>query len=244
MRYRGIIIIIHVHDWPLKIIENHRGGNCPRASPWYWYHVPLLIMRPLLWVYGKSDRVISSVQRAVSINVKPAAWDRGCPAGSRAGIPNHNYGPSSHHAATRYPSETRKKSQKREERSRAFTLVLGTVPAGTCSRNMFSVHTISSSMNDVLKRIVPARTVPAGRSISSEADFETFFFPWHHNNLRARFCIKVWRYNLQLFVDRTLILSDARTMLRALSTTANFVTHAKGCAVPQLSYLIFIYHVR
>ena len=37
----------------------------------------------------------------------------------------------------------------------------------TCSRysssgNMFSVHTISSSMNDVLKRIVPARTVPAG----------------------------------------------------------------------------------
>ena len=45
---------------------------------------------------------------------------------------------------------------------RAFTLVLGTVPAGTCSRNMFSVHTISSSMNDVLKRIVPARTVPAG----------------------------------------------------------------------------------
>ena len=27
---------------------------------------------------------------------------------------------------------------------------------------MFSVHTISSSMNDVLKRIVPARTVPAG----------------------------------------------------------------------------------
>ena len=46
--------------------------------------------------------------------------------------------------------------------TRAFTLVLGTVPAGTCSRNMFSVHTISSSMNDVLKRIVPARTVPAG----------------------------------------------------------------------------------
>ena len=46
--------------------------------------------------------------------------------------------------------------------SRAFILFLGTVPAGTCSRNMFSVHTISSSMNDVLKRIVPARTVPAG----------------------------------------------------------------------------------
>ena len=45
---------------------------------------------------------------------------------------------------------------------RAFTLVLGTVPAGTCSRNMFSVHTISSSMNDVLKSRVPARTVPAG----------------------------------------------------------------------------------
>ena len=48
------------------------------------------------------------------------------------------------------------------QQSGAFTLVLGTVPAGTCSRNMFSVHTISSSMNDVLKRIVPARTVPAG----------------------------------------------------------------------------------
>ena len=30
---------------------------------------------------------------------------------------------------------------------RAFTLVLGTVPAGTCSRNMFSVHTISCSLN-------------------------------------------------------------------------------------------------
>ena len=29
----------------------------------------------------------------------------------------------------------------------AFTLVLGTVPAGTCSRNMFSVHTISCSLN-------------------------------------------------------------------------------------------------
>ena len=28
--------------------------------------------------------------------------------------------------------------------------------------NMFSVHTISSSMNDVLKSRVPARTVPAG----------------------------------------------------------------------------------
>ena len=27
---------------------------------------------------------------------------------------------------------------------------------------MFSVHTISSSMNDVLKSLVPARTVPAG----------------------------------------------------------------------------------
>ena len=31
--------------------------------------------------------------------------------------------------------------------SRAFTLVLGTVPAGTCSRNKFSVHTISCSLN-------------------------------------------------------------------------------------------------
>ena len=29
----------------------------------------------------------------------------------------------------------------------AFILVLGTVPAGTCSRNMFSVHTISCSLN-------------------------------------------------------------------------------------------------
>ena len=48
------------------------------------------------------------------------------------------------------------------EAVRAFILVLGTVPAGTCSRNMFSVHTIFCSLNDVLKRIVPARTVPAG----------------------------------------------------------------------------------
>jgi len=44
----------------------------------------------------------------------------------------------------------------------AFILVLGTVPAVTCSRNMFSVHTIFCSLNGVLKRIVPARTVPAG----------------------------------------------------------------------------------
>ena len=46
-----------------------------------------------------------------------------------------------------------------------FTLVLGKVPAGTCSRNMFSVHTISCSLNRVLKSCVPAvpaRTVPAG----------------------------------------------------------------------------------
>ena len=43
-----------------------------------------------------------------------------------------------------------------------FSPVSPTVPAGTCSRNMFSVNTISSSMNDVLKSRVPARTVPAG----------------------------------------------------------------------------------
>ena len=39
---------------------------------------------------------------------------------------------------------------------RLHALVLGTVPAGTCSRNMFSVHTISSTTTRVLQSRVPA----------------------------------------------------------------------------------------
>ena len=54
--------------------------------------------------------------------------------------------------------------------NRAFTLVLGTVPAGTCSRNTFSVHTISCSLNGFSRVVFPLEQfqLEHGQSMFSE----------------------------------------------------------------------------